>query len=71
MAKKEQKVHWVFAEKYGYVILNVETVKLYNHARMKNGIKKLRVRDMNRIAIFRFPKKAFIYLNNKSNQHEK
>jgi len=64
LAIKEQRVHWVFAEKYGFVALNIETLKLYNHGRTKNGLPKLRARDCNKMAIYRFPKKAF-WLNKK------
>ena len=56
---------WVFAEVYGFVILDLVTIDLYNHARMKNGMKKLRIRDMDKMAVFRHPRKAWMYNKSK------
>lgn len=52
---------WVFREKYGFVILNMLTVRAFNYARMKNRIKKLRIRDMDRICVYRYPQKGWMY----------
>ena len=57
---KTGNIHWVFAEKYGFVILNLITVEAFNKARMKNKIPKLRIRDLNRMCIFRYPRKGWI-----------
>jgi len=61
--------HWVFAEEYGFVILNLTTVQGLNVARKKHKISRLRLRDMDRICIFRYPRKG--WLIKKSNQKKK
>jgi len=62
--RKKGTTHWVFAETFGFVILDLSGVDLFNQARKKNGIRKLRERDINKISVYRFPKKALIILRN-------
>jgi hypothetical protein len=57
---KTGNIHWVFREAYGFVILNLITVEAFNTARMKNRMAKLRLRDLNRICCFRFPRRGWI-----------
>ena len=57
---KSGNIHWVFAEKFGYVILNLTTVDAFNSARMKNGLSRLRLRDLNRMCVFRYPRRGWI-----------
>ena len=57
---KTGNIHWIFAEDYGFVILNLVTMKAFNHARMKNNIRKWRVRDMDKHCISRYPRKGWM-----------
>ena len=61
---KTGNIHFVFAEAYGYVITDLAGVELFNQARKKNDIRRLRFRDINKICIYRFPKKAVFVLKN-------
>jgi len=56
LARKDGIPHWVFYEEYGFVTLNLDSIQLYNHAFMKNGLKKIRVREMDSLCVFRHPK---------------
>jgi hypothetical protein len=62
--RKTGNIHFVFAEAYGYVITNLAGVELFNQARKKNDIRRLRFRDVNKICIYRFPRKAWYVLKN-------
>lgn len=66
IARRTGNVHWVFREDYGYVILSLTTAKGINYARKKSGISKLRIRDMDRMCVFRFPRRGWMY-NKKTN----
>jgi len=59
LARKNREIRWVFAEPEGFLVVNFEEMDRINQARMKNNIKKMRSRDMNRIAIYRYPQKAW------------
>jgi len=65
---KHGNPHWVFAEQYGFVILNLITAQGVNHARKKNQIRRMRLRDMNRMAVFQFPRKGWMYKKEKLNK---
>lgn len=61
---KTGNIHFVFAEAYGYVITDLAGVDLFNQTRKKNDIRRLRFRDVNKICIYRFPRKAVFVLKN-------
>lgn len=61
LARKSMDVYWVFAEPYGFMVLNHDDIEKINTARMANDMKKLRVRDMKRMSIYRYPKNAWGY----------
>ena len=58
-------IHWAFKEEYGYVILNITTKELYNHGRKKNRMKILRVRDLDRMCVHRYPRKGWMKMKSK------
>ena len=55
----DMEVIWVFAEPYGFVVINHEQAEIISKARMKNNLKKLHVRDLNRMCVFRAHKKVW------------
>jgi len=58
-AKKDLQVHWVIEETFGYVILNIHTLKSYNVIIERMKLKRLRSRDLNKKAVYRFPKNKY------------
>lgn len=65
-SRSNMEVYWVFAEPQGFMVLNMSDSERINKAREKNSIKKLRVRDLNRIAVFRTPKQTWGIIKNNS-----
>jgi hypothetical protein len=59
LSRQNMEVYWVFAEHFGFMVMNFDDCFRINKAREKNNITKLRVRDMNKMAIFRTPKNAW------------
>ena len=59
LSRRNMEVYWVFAEPLGFMVMNWDDAFKINKAREKNNITKLRVRDLNRIAVFRTPKKTW------------
>lgn len=62
MAKESINIHWVLNEEFGYVILNIDTLTLFNTIRERLKLSRIRTRDLEKAAIYRYPKKAFIYV---------
>lgn len=60
--------HWVFYENYGFVILNLTTAQGINHARKKHKIRRMRVRDMDRMCVFRHPRVGWMYKKKEKTQ---
>ena len=58
--KKHGNPRWAFKEHYGIVILDLVTKDLYNRARKVNGFNKLRVRDLDSMCVYRYPKKGWM-----------
>jgi len=52
-------IWWVFAEPEGFMVLDIDGIERFNKARKKNGLSKIRVRNANSMAVYRFPKKGW------------
>lgn len=50
------EVFWIFAEPYGFVVINCDQAEIISRARLKNNLTKLHVRDLNRMCVYRTPK---------------
>ena len=59
LSRANMEVYWIFAEPHGFMVMNLDDSERINKGRAKNNISKLRVRDLNRMAIFRTPKKTW------------
>jgi len=67
LSRSNMEVYWVFAEPHGFMVMNWDDSFRINKAREKNNITKLRVRDLNRMAIFRTPKTTWGIIKKTSN----
>lgn len=59
LSRSNMEVYWIFAEPHGFMVINFDDAAKINKAREKNNISRLRARDLDRISIFRTPKKAW------------
>jgi hypothetical protein len=57
--RESGNVHWMFAEKYGFVILDQAGLEFYNKLRKRKQMRKLRIRDVDRMCVYRYPRKAY------------
>jgi len=56
LSRKERQVYWVMKESIGYYVVNIDHVKKLNKNEMKRpGGKRIHVRDLNRLCIWRSP----------------
>ena len=69
LSRLNMQVYWVFAEEYGFMVINIDQFEVINKARMKNNFRRLHVRDMDKTCVFRTPKKAWGTI--KINKHKK
>ncbi len=69
LALRTMSVWWVFAEPEGFMVLDIDGIERFNKARKKNNLSKIRVRDANKMAVYRFPKKGWNVI--KSHNHGK
>jgi hypothetical protein len=56
LSRKERQVYWVMKESIGYYVVNIDHVRLLNKNEMKRpGGKRIHVRDLNSLCIWRSP----------------
>lgn len=59
IARRTMSIWWVFKEPEGYMVLNIDGIERFNQARKKSNLSKIRIRDANKMAVYRFPKKGW------------
>ena len=59
LAADTLNVHWVLKESFGFVMLNLSSLKTYNTIKQRLKLTKLRSRDLNKICKYRFPLKVW------------
>jgi hypothetical protein len=69
MALRTMSVYWVFAEPEGFLLLDIDGIDRFNKARKKNNLSKIRVRDANKMAVYRYPKKGWNVIKSHSNEN--
>ena len=58
-AKESLNPHWAIKESFGFVILNIDSLKTYNNVLNMLKLPRLRTRNLDKKAMYRFPRKAF------------
>lgn len=71
MARRHLSIWWVFKEPEGFMVLNIDGIDRFNHARKKNNLSKIRVRDANKMAVYRYPKKGWNVIKTNGNGKSK
>jgi hypothetical protein len=59
LALRTMSIWWVFAEPEGFMLLDIDGIDRFNKARKKNNLSKIRVRDANKMAVYRYPSKGW------------